>query len=180
MKKAIFLFKLSKDGFLWITDGSFSTLSSFNNGDMSILNLATVVTNLNRANSNESCDNWKSKEVEYQYVTNSKKVIKHVHFHSYPWKGTSSAEITSYKKNNNGNWKKHAINLGVANQSYFKDNDCYASVSEWSGWKRKNNKSIEKNNSSWGAFPQYRAENGASVLGYFEYANISDNLWLTW
>lgn len=50
----------------------------------------------------------------------------------------------------------------------------------WSGWKHKNNKCIEKNNTSWGAFPQYRAENGASVLGYFEYAYISDNLWLTW
>jgi len=174
------ILKLTKDGFLWITDGSFTTLSSFNNGDMSTLNLSTVVTNLNRANSSGSCDNWKSKEVANEYVTNSKKVIKHVHFHSYPWKGTSSSEITSYKKNNNGNWKKHAIDLGVANQSYFKDNDCYASVSMWSGWKHKNNKSIEKNNTSWGAFPQYRAENGASVLGYFEYANISDNLWLTW
>jgi len=173
------ILKLTNDGFLWIKDGSFTTLSSFNNGDMSTLNLSTVVTNLNRAN-RSSCDNWEQRNIAHEYISNSKKVLKHVHFHSYPWKGTSSAEITSYKKNNNGNWKKHAIYLGVANQSYFKDIDCYASISSWSGWKHKTNKSIEKNISSWGAFPQYRAENGATVLGYFEYASNANNHWLTW
>ncbi len=51
------LLKLTKNGYLWITDGSFTTLSSYNNGDMSVLNLTTVITNLNETSGND-CSSW--------------------------------------------------------------------------------------------------------------------------
>lgn len=72
------------------------------------------------------------------------------------------------------------MNLGVANQSYFRDRDCNGSVSEWSGWKRKKRKRLKKNVADWGAFPGYRAENGQSVFGYFEYAGNSKIKPLVW
>jgi len=50
----------------------------------------------------------------------------------------------------------------------------------WSGWKYKKAKSIEQNNSSWGAFPQYRAEKNVSIIGYYQYAGYSNQEVLTW
>ncbi len=73
------------------------------------------------------------------------------------------------------------MNLGVAVQSYFKDTNCGSTVAQgWSGWKRKKRKSIEKNFSSWGAFPQYRAKKNQSIFGYYEYAGHSNSEVLTW
>lgn len=41
-------------------------------------------------------------------------------------------------------------------------------------------KSIERNNASWGAFPQYRAQNALSVFGQYNYAGYSNMNYLTW
>lgn len=171
------ILKLTKNGYLWITDGSFTTLSSFNNGDTSVLNLSTVITNLNES-SGDDCASWKGKDFEDPYAS-GKKVIKHVHHHSYPWKWTESAEITSYKQTSNG-WKKYAVDLGVSCQSYFRTSDCLACYQVWSGWKRKHEKGIEKNNTIWGNLLGLRAENGASVYGGFEYPDHANSLVLTW
>lgn len=170
------LLKLTKNGYLWITDGSFVTLSNYNNGDMSVLNLVTVKTNLNE--SSGDCGSWKHEDQPHNYASN-KKVIKHVHHHAYPWKVTESAEITSYKKPNNS-WKKYAIDLGVQCQSYFKDNNCSASTQMSTEWKREHKKSIEKNNSIWGSYLGLRAENNASVYGSFEYAGFANAECLSW
>lgn len=171
------ILKLTKNGYVWITDGNFSTLTSFNNGDMSVLNLTTVKTNLNETSSGD-CASWKGKDVSDPYAS-SKKVIKHVHHHSYPWKWTESSEITSYKHHWYG-WAKYAIDLGVSCQSYFKTNDCAPGYTRWSDWKREHQKSIEKNNTIWGAYQGLRAENGASVFGNFEYAGYANGEVLTW
>ena len=106
---------------------------------------------------------------------------KHVHFHSWPWKGTGQAEITSYKKSGN-NWDKYRMDLGVANQSYFYDKDDCSTIKKqgWTGWKRKKAKSINKEFTSWGAFPCYRAKNYVSITGSFEYASNSNYEVLSW
>jgi len=174
------LLKLTKDGFVEFTDGDVNKLIRFNNGDMTVLDEPNVVTSLDEASRSANCKPWKGENNEHKYAT-KKKVKKHEHFHAYPWKGTSEVQITSYKKRGR-RWKRYRINLGVANQSYFYDNDDCSTVKAqgWSGWKRKNRKSISKRVASWGAFPVYRAKNNASVLGYFEYAGHSNNDWLSW
>jgi hypothetical protein len=174
------LLKLTKGGFIEITDGDINILIRIDNGDMSALAEPNVVTNIDEASRSGDCAWWKGKDFGHEYVTGSKKVIKHVHFHAYPWEGVSEAEITSYKKSGS-KWVKYRINLGVANQSYFMNNECNTTLAqEWSGWKRKNAKSISKRVVFWHAFPQYRAENGQSVTGYFEYDSYGNYLVLTW
>lgn len=174
------LLKLTTDGFIAFTDGDINKLIRFNNGDMTVLNEPNVVTNLDEASRSANCKSWKG-ENNWDSYASKKKVKKHEHFHAYWWKGTSEAQITSYKKRGR-RWKKYRMNLGVANQSYFYDNDDCSTVKAqgWSRWKRKKRKSISKRFPSWGAFPVYRAKNGASVLGYFEYAGHSNNDWLSW
>lgn len=170
------LLKLTKNGYLWITDGNFSTLSNYNNGDMNVLELVTVKTSLNE--SSAECTSMEQENVPHYYATD-KNVVRHVHHHSYPWKITESAEITSYKKSNN-NWKRYAIDLGVQCVSYFKDNTCNPSTQKASEWKRKHNKSIEENNTIWGSFLGLRAKNNASAYGCYEYAGYTNSECLSW
>lgn len=176
------LLKLTNKGFVKIDNVDVATLIRIKEGDVSAYLEPTVTTNIDfdgGMKSGSDCAGWKGKDYWDEYVTNSKKVKLHVHFHSYPWKGVSKAEITSYKKSGS-KWKKYKMNLGVANQSYFRDNNCSGSLAMWSGWKHKKRKSIKKGNTSWGAFPQYRAENGTSVFGQFQYAGFSSTRVLVW
>lgn len=175
------LLKLTKDGFVEFTDGDVNKLVRFNNGDMSVLNEPNVVTNIDEASRSADCKSWKGEENWDEYVRNKKKVKMHEHFHAYPWKGTSEAQITSYKKKGH-RWKRYRINLGVANESAFYDNnDCDNLLYQgWRGWKRKRRKSLSRHNASWGSFPMYRAENNLSVVGYYEYAGHSNNDVLSW
>ncbi len=175
------IIKLTEKGFVEIKNLDVATLIRINEGDETAYNEPTVTTNIEFDGGGKGeCTNWKGKNYEHEYVLNSKKVIKHVHFHSYPWKGVASSEITSYKKEGSS-WKKYKMDLGVANQYYFRDNDCNQLVAQgWCDWKYKKAKSIERNCASWGAFPQYRAEKDQSVFGHFKYAgNYTVNV-LTW
>ncbi len=174
------IIQLTKKGFVQIAKLDISTVIRIKNGDMSALQEPSVTTSIEDGGGKGECTNWKGKDYEHEYVQNSKKVIKHVHFHSYPWKGVASSEITSYKKEG-GSWKKYKMDLGVANQYYFRDNDCNLLIAQgWCDWKYKKAKSIERNCASWGAFPQYRAEKDQSVFGHFKYAgNYTVNV-LTW
>lgn len=175
------IIKLTEKGFVEIRNLDIATLIRINEGDETAYSEPTVTTNIEFDGGGKGeCTNWKGKNYEHEYVLNSKKVIKHVHFHSYPWKGVASSEITSYKKEGSS-WKKYKMDLGVANQYYFRDNNCNLLVAQgWCDWKYKKAKSIERNCTSWGAFPQYRAEKDQSVFGHFKYAGYYVNDALTW
>lgn len=173
------IIQLTKRGFVQIANLDIATVIRIKNGDMSALQEPSVTTSIEDGGGKGECTNWKGKDYPHEYVSGSRKVIKHVHFHSYPWKGVGSAEITSYKKQGSS-WKKYKMDLGVAVQTDFRDNNCSNTLMMWSGWKYKKAKSIEKNNASWGAFPQYRAQNALSVFGQFNYAGHSNMNYLTW
>jgi len=173
------IIQLTKKGFVQIANLDIATVIRIKNGDMSALQEPSVTTSIEDGGGKGECTNWKGKDYPHEYVSGSRKVIKHVHFHSYPWKGVGSAEITSYKKQGSS-WKKYKMDLGVAVQTDFRDNNCSNTLMMWSGWKYKKAKSIEKNNASWGAFPQYRAEKNLSVFGQFNYAGNSNMNYLTW
>ncbi|MCO5267240.1 MAG: hypothetical protein M9948_15365, partial [Lentimicrobium sp.] len=172
------ILQLTKRGFIQIANLDIATVIRIKNGDMSALQEPSVTTSIEDGGGKGECTNWKGKDYPDYYATD-RKVIKHVHFHSYPWKGVGSAEITSYKKQGSS-WKKYKMDLGVAVQTDFRDNNCSNTLMMWSGWKYKKAKSIEKNNASWGAFPQYRAEKNLSVFGQFNYAGNSNMNYLTW
>jgi hypothetical protein len=172
------LLKLTKDGFILITDGNVKTLERIDNGDLTALKDSNLITNVTEASSKGDCSGWKDRDYQHPYASN-KRVNMEVHFHSYPWKGVSEAEITSYKKSGSS-WSKYRMQMQVADQSYFRNNDCQSSVSGWSGWDSENSKSVDAHYTSWNAFPQYRAENGKSVIGYFKYAGISTSRVLAW
>jgi len=173
------LLKLTKYGFVYFTDGSVQKLIRFNDGDMTVLQDTTVITNLLEASRSGDCTSWKPKDDFDDYETN-KRVKRHVHFHAYPWGGMSQAEITSYKKQN-GSWKKYRIDLGVRDYSIFYDSDCNSvSHQECTPWKRKKDSKINKEVRAYGAFPGHRAKNDVSVEGDFEYANKSNYMMLSW
>lgn len=173
------IIQLTKRGFVQIANLDIATVIRIKNGDMSALQEPSVTTSIEDGEGKGECTNWKGKDYPHEYVYGSRKVIKHVHFHSYPWKGVGSAEITSYKKQGSS-WKKYKMDLGVAVQTDFRDKNCSNTLMMWSGWKYKKAKSIEKNNASWGAFPQYRAEKNVSVIGQFNYAGNSKGHSLIW
>lgn len=174
------IIKLTEKGFVKIRDLDVATLIRINNGDETAYDEPTVTTNIEfDGGVKGECTNWKGKDYPHEYVSKSKKVIKHVHFHSYPWKGVGCAEITSYKKEGSS-WKKYKMDLGVAVQTDFRDKNCSNQLLMWSGWKYKKAKSIEKTCASWGAFPQYRAEKDLSIFGQFSYAGYSKIRVLTW
>ncbi len=180
VKIGVSLLKLTKDGFVEFTDGDINKLIRFDNGDMTVLNEPNVITNLNDNSRSSDCKWWASEDNEDNYAS-KKKVIMHEHFHAYPWKSTSSARITSYKKRGN-RWKKYRISLGVANMSYFFDNnDCDDPAAQgWTDWKRKKKKSIRQHFTIWRAFPNYKAKNSASVTGYYEYSGNDNDDTLSW
>jgi hypothetical protein len=175
------IIKVTERGFVEISNLDIATLIRIDNGDETAYNETTVMTNIDLDGGDKgSCTNWKGKDFPYTYNNDSRKVIKHVHFHSYPWKGVGSAEITSYKKEGN-KWKKYRMDLGVAVQTYFRDVNCNPGAAQcWSDWKFKKRRSIEENCPDWSAYPQYRAENGKSIYGHFKYAGYTDVNVLTW
>jgi len=173
------LLKLTNEGFVEFTDGDIDKLIRFNNGDMSVLDDPNVISSFDYQKVDGDCTWWKSKTVWDPYQT-KRRVRKKVRFHAYPWKGTASSTITSFKRKR-GRWKLKRVNLGVANQSFFRDNECTPTGgSYWSGWKNRWAKSISKRKSIWGAFPGIRAENGISIEGSYKYPSNINSLLLTW
>jgi hypothetical protein len=173
------LLKMTNKGFIEIKNIDVVTLLRIDNGDWTALNEPTVNTEIEiEGMDSKGCHHWRDKDQWDTYSTD-RKVKMQVHFHSWPARGTARVELDSYKKSGN-KWKKHKMNLGIAVQSYMKTKNCEEGPTAWSGWKRKKRKSINNSNTSWGAFPQYRAESGQSVYGYFEYAGKSQIVILTW
>jgi len=173
------ILKMTKDGFLWIKDGDLSILDRFNKGDLSVFKEPNVVTNLDEVTGKGDCSSWKGRDYTHAYASN-RKVILHVHFHSWPWKGAGQSEITSYKKSGSS-WNKYSMSLSVRCDSKFRDKDCmFWTAGGTTGWKTKTAKSIEQTFNSWGSFPAYRAENGNSIIGGFEYNGYSNGLSLIW
>lgn len=173
------ILKLTENGYIEFTDGDIDKLDRYNNGDLSVLSEPGVKTNIEMERSS-GCKAWIKKKNTHYYAP-KKYVKRHVHFHAYPWKGTSDTRIVSYKKKRK-RWRRYRMRLGVANQNYFYDSgDCdNIGIGGFSGWKRKTRKSLNKHFADWNAFPTYRAKNGASVLGSFEYAGFAYSMWLSW
>lgn len=188
-----FFLVLTSEGFVKIGDANVETLIRFRAGDKSIFEELTVLSNFliadeghgnngDNGNGNESnCTFWKKKNYDDAY-TEGKKVKLHVHFHSYPWKGTANAKIKSYKKKS-GKWKKHRMMMGVYLVYYFYDANCgdqHIACGTSGTWKYKNKKTLQVTESVWGNFPQYRAKKMYSVVGYFDYNGQITSAVLTW
>jgi len=175
------LLKLTKDGFAYVKNTDVATLIRIDNGDMSALLEPNVITNLLEKDGSKggSCTSWKGRNLEDPYATN-KKVNMHVHFHAYPWKGTAAAELSSYEKKD-GKWKNYALNMTVTVYATFRDKDCVGSYNPGMNDKGPKNTSNLVVHTAWlAAFPGFRAENGNSVTGKFNYAGKETFLTLSW
>lgn len=173
------LYKFTEKGYVQIANTDVATLIRIDDGDITAYDEPTVTTNIEfNGGGKGSCTGWKGYNSEHPYA-NKRKVKRHVHFHAYPWKAVSKAELTSYKKKNNGNWKKYRISMGVANQTYFRTYYCNPATSMWASYKYKTRKSYSRGNTNWGTAIR-RAENGQSVIGYFKYAGNTTSLVLSW
>ena len=170
------ILKLTDEGFAFILDGSVSTLIRIREGDISALYEDNVETNIDP--SKGSCSGWKKNDDQHNYETN-RKVKRHVHFHSYPWKLVSQTKLKSYKKKN-GRWKKYRRTLGVNNQMFYYDKNCNYKGGAYETWKIKRRKSIYVYNKYTGSILQGKAKNGQSVNGGFKYSNNTIYLLLTW
>lgn len=172
--------KLTNKGFVEIDNLDVTTLIRIDNGDETAYDEPTVYTNIDfDGGSKYACTSWKGKTYKHEYVDNKKLVKRHVQFHCYPWKSVSTTRLKSYKKKN-GRWKKHRMQLGVANQANLRNTNCAPKMFMWSDWKRKKRKSLRKRNTNWDSYPQDRAEKNLSIYGKFEYAGHSNTRVLTW
>lgn len=164
---------LSSKGFIQVPAKQKDIVTELSKGNFQSLSKDFILTNIN-TNKSSGCAMWRSKDITHNYNSN-RKVIKHMHFHSYPWKGTSETQITSYKKSGS-KWKKNRMQIGVANQSNFTDSNCnFGANSTWTGWKSKNRNSVSQRVMSWGAFPQYRVRLNQSVFGSYSYAGYNNS-----
>ena len=173
------IYKFTEKGYVQISDLDIGTLIRIENGDIDAYSEPTVTTNIEfNGGGKGNCSGWKTKSDKHKY-SSKKRVKRVVFFHNYPYKATGGSKLKSYKKKNNGKWKKHRMNLGVSTQCHLKDNNCWDDISMWSGWKRKKRKSISKRSTYWGATPK-KAKKGDSIFGQYEYAGNSTYKILTW
>ena len=168
---------LSADGYVEFTDGDTSKLIQYRNGDTTVLSTQNVKYYFHEASS--SCSGWKN---QYYIIHESTKehAIVHLHFHAYPWKGVSEAQITSYKYKN-GKFKKYRTQLGVKNGSVFYCKDCMEIIfGQSTPFKRKKAKSLSQHVANWSGLSGNRAKNNVSVCGLFEYYELEFSRTLEW
>lgn len=176
------ILKVMKDGFIFITDGDLETLNKFNNNDKTVVNQNNVISNLKTGVDEADCKLWKFETNYFTYASEQKKVNYHSHFHSYPSHCVSNVELTSYYKNNSGNWRRYSLNMTLENKTFFFDSDCkhISTILEPNRSRRTSN----LNNRCWTLNPtvlEKHAKNNASVSGNY-YFGTNPPIWdvLSW
>lgn len=175
------ILKVMKEGFIFITDGDLITLSKFNSGDKTVVNQNNVISNLKTGVDEADCKIWKDKKYPYEYNNGNKKVFYHAHFHSYLAHCVSNIELTSFYKNNSGNWKRYSTDITLRNKTFFFDDDCthVLTILEPDRTRRTSN----LNNRCWTLNPtlfEYRAKNNGSVAGTYYFGNNNIFYVLEW
>ncbi|HHT53038.1 MAG TPA: hypothetical protein GX007_07680 [Bacteroidales bacterium] len=174
------ILKMLDSGYIYITDGSLITLSSFNNGDNSVLNQSNVNSGFN---SLFDCLLIAYENLPYHYFDGNKMARMHLHFHTYVVDVVSNTNLTIYRKNNsNGKWRKWAMYMTVGNTTFFFNNQCEYDSGIYEPNRSANTKSLSNhcyklnlNNCQW-----LRAKNNASVCGNFYWSTYHVRDVLSW
>lgn len=130
----------------------------------------------------EYCASWKADEEFSPLFDNGKRKMKFIlKLRQAPFIGKTKARIVSYKKKNNGNWRKSRRHIGVSLQKNLKKNNCSTTgptgYSSKSIKKRKQRKTTQFD---WGIALPSKGQRGQSVFGTFYYNNTSNYWALTW
>jgi len=168
------IYKVVKDGYLNISDGSLEKLDRYNNGDLTVLNDAAVsidaTIEIDNSNNTENFGGGcvrKAKTHTNPYATNRRAEVK-IAFRSYPFKAVSRSRMTSLKKEN-GRWKKHRRDLQVGSTGKIYKNDCSFLNNFDAGFKSKRKKKLVQRYESWGAFPDRQTKDnelaGKYIIG---------------
>lgn len=176
------IIKITSEGIVEFKSANIDNIIAFNKGNLDVLNNENVHAyfNTNQQRSSSDCSWWKGQNEPHKYAWN-KKVIRHIHFHKYPWKSTSLTKIKSYKKKY-GRWRLYRTRIGVDNQSYFKHkDDCSTTtLAAYNSRSVKKRKKRRCRITYWVAHTKDRAKNGASVYGTFTYPGYSIQDVLSW
>ncbi len=128
------------------------------------------------------CALWKKKGV-YPYETSDRKIWTSAGIRSFTVYCKNLAEMESYKKKSNGNWKKYRTDLGL-NVAWpsMRDFNCNEyGPAGMGGWNQGNKKEIESNFTLWGPpNSSYRAKNGETIYGTYTYYGLSSYYVLSW
>jgi hypothetical protein len=174
------IFKILDNGYIYITDGDYETLSKFNQGDNSVLTQSNVTSNFNDI---FTCLIIASETPPYKSFDGNKKARMHEHFHTYVLDVVSNTNLTIYRKNDsNGHWKKWSMPMTVGNTTYFFDNDCEYIDGMISDDETANTSSLSNHcydfnltNVQW-----KRAKNNSSVCGSYTWPNKYEEDILSW
>jgi hypothetical protein len=127
------------------------------------------------------CQSWKS-DSKFEYFSNNNRRVKFIlKLRHAPFVGKTKARIVSYKKKNNGNWKKSRRHIGLSMQKNLKKNNCSdigpTGYSSKSIKKRKQRKTTQFD---WGIGLPSKGQRGQSVFGTFHYNNTTKYWNLDW
>lgn len=118
---------------------------------------------------------WYSGKQDTSQYEGGKRAIYSLSFHAAPWGGTTNSKVVSYKWSNN-KWKKWRTNLAIENQNYYFNNNCESQVKQWFDDKDKKTKKLRLKESSFDAFPLYRASSENPIYSDFYFGNTSKRL----
>lgn len=174
------ILKLTRNGFVYITDGDLITLIRVRDEDWSVLDDPNVITNIDLSKEAcAACDGWEYDGMWKNYDNDKKKVYMQISFHSYPWYSVCKSKIVSYKKTWYG-WKRYRRLLGANNQVYLWNSDCSdGPISYYTDWKYKQRKSYSRYHFEWSASTTYKTKSGF-CYGQYYYANTYKYLILNW
>ncbi len=171
------IYKYVDSGTLKILDGDFTKLIQYNDGDTTVVDNTNVIF---EERSSAPCRAMKEVS-DYRYFSgNTRRVKRKVNIRSTTsYYARFRSKIISYKKKNNGRWRRKRMWMSVAVQTYT---FCSSySRPGFSGWKTKKRKQLAKYMTHWNNPGHLRARrNGSSVKGYYQYAGYSNSKLLAW
>lgn len=167
------VYQCTKKGYLNISNDYENALNTIDHALINNIDLETLA-GWWFINPPKECVLWRKNGEPDVYDGGNYRTYRSCGIRSFTIYTKTLAELESYKKKNNGGWKKYRRSLKVQLAASVNDFDCNSAESSGEV-KDKNRSELEANVTFWGGTnsggESYRAQLGSSIWGGFWYAN---------
>lgn len=166
------VYQCTKEGYLNISNDYENALNMIDNAIVNNIDLKTLSGGWWFINPPKECVLWKKIGEPDIYDGGDYRTYRSTGIRSFTLYAKTLAELESYKKKNNGEWKKYKRKLKVLLAASVNDFDCNFAASGGDS-EEKNRSELEANLTFWGTSGgySYRAQLGSSIQGKFWYSN---------
>lgn len=166
------VYQCTEEGYLNINNEYENALNTIDNAIISNVDLKTLGWWF--INPPNNCVLWKKNGNTDIYDGGNYKAVRSCGIRSFTVYTKTLAELESYKKRNNGGWRKYRRQLRVQLAASVNDFNCNSAESSGE-IKDRQRSELEANRTFWGGTnytgDSYRAKLGSSIWGGFSYAN---------